>query len=58
MLLKQPHYRQQIEARIAELNDKSAALGNRVQSMVGSLLEEQGLADLESRRLQTLLEDL
>jgi len=58
MLLQQPHYRQQVEARIAELNDKSAALGNQVQSMVGSLLEEQGLADLESRRLQELLEGL
>jgi len=57
-LLQQPQYRQQAEARIAELNDKSAALGNQVQSMVGSLLEEQGLADLERRRLQELLEGL
>lgn len=57
-LLQHPEYRQQAEARIAELNDKSAALGNQVQSMVGSLLEEQGLADLESRRLQELLEEL
>jgi len=57
-LLQQPHYRKQVEERVEELRARSAAIQQQVQSQVGSLLEEQGLVDLESRRLQELLEGL
>lgn len=54
-LLQHPDYRRQAEERIAELQAKSDAIQQQVQSHVGSLLEEQGMADLERHRLLELL---
>jgi hypothetical protein len=55
-LLRHPPYRLQAEARIAQLTERSAALAEQVQCQVGSLLEEQGMVDLERHRLAELLE--
>jgi hypothetical protein len=56
-LLQLPQYRQQAEARVSELKGKSDAIQQQVQRQVGSLLEEQGMADLERHRLSELLAD-
>jgi hypothetical protein len=56
-LLQHPQYRQQAEERVAELLQKSDAIQEQVQRQVGSLLEEQGMADLERHRLSELLAD-
>jgi hypothetical protein len=56
-LLQNPQYRQQVEARVAELQGKSDAIQQQVQCQVGSLLEEQGMLDLERHRLAELLAD-
>ena len=56
-LLQNPYYRQQAQERVAELQQKSAAIQAQVQRQVGSLLEEQGMADLERHRLAELLVD-
>ncbi len=55
-LLRHPEYRIQVEARITELTERSAALAEQVQCQAGSLLEEQGMVDLERHRLAELLE--
>ncbi len=54
-LLRHPEYRRQAEERIAELQSKSDAINDQVKRQVGSLLEEQGMADLERHRLLELL---
>ena len=56
-LLQHPQYRRQAEERVAELQQKSSAIQQQVQRQVGSLLEEQGMADLERHRLAELLAD-
>jgi hypothetical protein len=56
-LLQHPQYRRQAEERVAELQQKSAAIQQQVQHQVGSLLEEQGMADLERHRLVKLMEE-
>lgn len=56
-LLQHPQYRRQAEERIAELQQKSDGIQQQVQRQVGSLLEEQGMADLERHRLSELLAD-
>ncbi len=56
-LLQHPQYRQQAEARVSELKGKSDAIQQQVQRQVGSLLEEQGMADLERHRLVQLMEE-
>ena len=56
-LLQHPQYRQQVEARVAELQQKSDAVQAQVQRQVGSLLEAQGIADLERHRLVKLMEE-
>jgi hypothetical protein len=56
-LLQHPQYRRQAEERVAELQQKSDALQQQIQCQVGSLLEEQSMADLERHRLAELLAD-
>ncbi len=56
-LLQHPQYRRQAEERVAELQSRSDAIQQQVQSLVGSLLEEQGMVDVERHRLSELLVD-
>lgn len=55
ILLQQPQYRQQAEARVAELQERSAAISLEIRARVGSQLEEQSELDLEAHRLTELL---
>lgn len=54
-LLQHPEYRRQAQERVADLRAKSDAIQQQVQCQVGSLLEEQGLVDVERHRLSELL---
>lgn len=56
-LLQNTQYRRQAEERVSELKDKADAIQEQVQRQVGSLLEEQGMLDLERHRLSELLAD-
>jgi len=54
-LLQHTQYRQQVAARVAELQERSAAISLEIRARVGSQLEEQSELDLEAHRLTELL---
>jgi len=54
-LLQHSQYRAQAEARVAELQERSAAISLEIRARVGSQLQEQSELDLEMHRLTELL---
>lgn len=55
-LLKQPHYRQQAEHHLEALKTKSADLGEMIERVAGSLLDDQSETDQQATELQAVLD--
>jgi len=55
-LLRQPHYRRQAEQQLEALRLKSADLGEMVERVAGSLLNDQAETDQQAAELQAVLD--
>ncbi len=55
-LLQQPHYRRQSEAHLDSLKLKSEDLGEMIERVAGSLLNDQADTDLQITQLQSVME--
>ena len=56
-LVRQPFYRNQLQAYIQELQKKSESISSDIQKIVGGLIEQQSEMDSEIHQLSAIFEE-